>query len=149
MSEEAPLPLQVKSTDQAQPKQKKRDPIPLVIAVLLTFILIAQVYSIVDTRQQRQLENKRVAQLAETAASIKLLSELQDTVASDLFENYQKAAYDNPQIERITEQQLIATEFQLLAAQMLSMQNQAIINLLALQYELPDEVVDSNLNSAE
>lgn len=171
----------MESAESAPTEASKRDPILIVIAVLLALILVVQLYTIVDTRQQRQsaeeravlaaeaeqerlaaeeakeMETARMAaeeadlqaeadaayaeQLAEAAASILLFSALQDDLAADLLENYQDDAYDNPLIDRIAEQQLIATEYQIVASQMLGLQNQAIIDLLALQYELPDAVV--------
>lgn len=178
MSESTNQQPVMESADPAPPKANKRDPTLIVIAVLLALILVVQLYTIIDTRQQRQsaeeqavlaaeaeqerldaekakeMETARLAaeeadlqaeadaayaeQLAETASSILLFSALQDDLAADLLENYQDDAYDNPLIDRIAEQQLIATEYQIVASQMLGLQNQAIIDLLALQYELPD-----------
>lgn len=111
--------------------------IGIIIAILLLLILLVQVYTIIDTRQQRQVEEQRAAEIRDKAANIAVLYALQDELTSDLFASYQEDAYDNPSVERITEQQLIATEYQLLSLQILSRQNQAIVDLLSLQYSLP------------
>jgi hypothetical protein len=107
-----------------------------IIAALLGLILAAQLYTIYKSYQTQQLEAERAVRMSEMASSITLLNSLQNDLAADLFSDYQEAAYDNPDLERIAEQQLIAEEFQLLSAQMLSYQNQAIIELLALQFDL-------------
>lgn len=47
-----------------------------------------------------------------------------------LVDSYQADAYENPSLERITEQQLIAAEYQLTALQIMALQNDEIIQLL-------------------
>lgn len=55
----------------------------------------------------------------------------QRDLVSSLLSDYQTAAYSNDQIDRITEQQLLAAEHQLVALQLIALQNTQIMELLA------------------
>jgi hypothetical protein len=48
-----------------------------------------------------------------------------------MMSDYQGDVYDNPSIDRIAEQQLIAEEYQLAALQIFAIQNGQLIELLA------------------
>lgn len=122
------------------------------VVALLAILAVINVYSEVKEEQrQRQLiaatntlegTLERVAvgvEAAETRAAardvkLKALGRLatkQDDLISELISSYQQDAYDNPNLDRITEQQLIAAEYHLTALQLLALQNSEIIRLLA------------------
>ena len=54
----------------------------------------------------------------------------QKTIYLDLYQTYQKAAYEDSRVDRIAEQQLLASESQLTALQVLASQNGVLIDLL-------------------
>jgi len=53
----------------------------------------------------------------------------QKNIYGDLMKSYEKAAYGNSSVDRIAEQQLIATESQLAAMQVIASQNGLLIEL--------------------
>ena len=92
----------------------------IVLLVLLLAIQGYQLYSDIRVAQQRKVLAEGVMDL--TAA--------QRTIILDVMDLYHDAAYGE-QVERIAEQQLIATEFQLQMLQVLAIQNSQIVDLLA------------------
>lgn len=128
----------------------------LIITVLLFLLVGLTVYTMV--KQQQMLERiavsvetveaqaetlERIAASVEAAEvralakdkklrAISGIASRQDDLIADLLESYQADAYDNPSLERITEQQLIAAEYQLTALQLIALQNGEIIQLLAI-----------------
>ena len=102
-----------------------------VIVVLLTLVLFTQVFQIVSTFQQNKISIERAESYQTRADTAQKLVEDQRNLIIDLVMDYEDAAYNNPMIDRIAEQQLIAAEFQLLGLQTLAFQNSQIIELLA------------------
>jgi len=96
-------------------------PWSVVAVILLALILALNIYNVVRTETTRKA---RVEALEPILAQ-------QMRIADDLITSYQSDAYDNSQVERIAEQQLIATEYQLVALQLIAQQNVQIIGLLA------------------
>ena len=94
-----------------------------IIAVVLVLVLGANVYVAVRLHQERQ-------QREEQAAIALELAQRQMVLVADMMENYRADAY-GPRVDRIAEQQLVATEHQLMALQLLAMQGIEIIQLLA------------------
>ncbi|MDO8589429.1 MAG: hypothetical protein Q7T82_20595 [Armatimonadota bacterium] len=92
------------------------------VVILLLLILIAQLVTVglgvdrkIQTRQER-------ASLTTSVKQIQELTQLSQEALSD----YQKNAYHNPQVNRIAEQQLLATETQMQQLAVLSMQLKTI-----------------------
>lgn len=102
-----------------------------VIVVLLALILIAQLFSIFNTYQRDQIQRERAATYEARVEEAQQVLEVQRDVISDLLSDYESLAYDNPSIDRIAEQQLIAAEFQITALQAIAIQNTQVIELLA------------------
>jgi hypothetical protein len=102
-----------------------------IIAVLLALILVAQLFSIVDTYQRDKLERERAATYEQRVEAAQQVLDRQREVISDLIFDYESVAYDNPNVDRIAEQQLLAAEYQLSALQAIAVQNSQIIELLA------------------
>lgn len=71
----------------------------IVIVVLLVFILGLQAY---QTYQQYQRQQAAQQVVSEITTVLKSIDETNAT--------YQSQAYDNPEVDRIAEQQLLATE---------------------------------------
>jgi len=91
--------------------------------VLLVLLLAIQGYQLyMDMRAQ--------AQRAELATGVMLLIGQQRGLISGVMDQYHDAAYAD-HVDRIAEQQLIATEFQLQMLQVLAIQNGQIMELLA------------------
>ena len=107
------------------------------ICVLLAGILLMNSWSIYQDIQERE----RRAYYREQASVIRDLAQLQDDLIIDLLEDYQSSAYGSS-VDRITEQQLIAAETQIVGLQTLALQNRQIIELLLLAYEEPPVEVE-------
>jgi hypothetical protein len=120
---ESSIPAQVPATEKAanQPNYK---PFLIAIIALLTAILVFNAYQIYSTSQ-------RIAKYEKQAQSISDLAKLENENITKLMTNYQADAYDNPQVDRIAAQQLIATEYNLTALQLIGIQNAQIIQLLS------------------
>jgi len=93
----------------------------VVAVILLALILALNIYNVVRTEITRKAR----------AEALEPILTQQMRIADDLITSYQSDAYDNSQVERIAEQQLIATEYQLVALQLVAQQNVQIIGLLA------------------
>ena len=96
-------------------------PWSVVAVILLALILALNVYSVV---REETVRNAR-------AEALEPILTQQMHIADDLITSYESDAYGNSQVERIAEQQLIATEYQLVALQLIAQQNVQIIGLLA------------------
>jgi hypothetical protein len=94
------------------------------ITVLLALILLVHLYQVGAAWER----NSRRSQKVKDATA---LVEKQQFLISGLVVAYRGAAYDNSKVNRIAEQQLIATEYTLQALQVLGIQNSQIIELLA------------------
>lgn len=116
-------------------KAPRRAPNYTVWFVLMNFLLMCSLainaIQFVFTYQQNQVAATRAASYQERVQAAQGLVERQRDLVLDLVNKYQKDAYDNPSVERIAEQQLIATEYTLIALQIIAIQNSQIIELLA------------------
>lgn len=96
----------------------------LILAVLLLAgVLVTNAYAIYAEGQQIAAQQQR-------AEEVEGRLEAQAHLISELLSNYQQNAYA-PDVDRIAEQQLIATEYQLTVLQVIASQNLQIIELLA------------------
>jgi len=102
-----------------------------IIVILVAAILLANVLSIITTFQQNAVTKERAASYAERVNEAQSLVNRQQEIILDLVSNYESVAYDNPGVDRIAEQQLLAAKFQLQALQILAIQNRQIIELLS------------------
>jgi hypothetical protein len=102
-----------------------------IIAVLLLLTLLSNVFSIVTTYQKDKLEQDRAATYQARVEEAKTIVNMQRDIIDDLVSDYEEDAYDNPLIDRIAEQQLLAAEYQMLALQTLAIQNSQIIEFLS------------------
>lgn len=110
---------------------KRTDLLLGIIAILLVILIALSAYSLISTNQQRALAEQRAAEYAERVLAAQAIVELQNDIVFSLLDDYQAAAYEDDRIERITEQQLIAAEYQIVGLQALAIQNGQIIELLA------------------
>lgn len=102
-----------------------------VIAALLLLILVTELFSVYNTYQQDRIARRRAETYQERVRQARDLIDRQRATISDLVSEYEASAYDNPDVDRISEQQLLAAEHQLLALQAIALQNSQIIELLA------------------
>ena len=101
------------------------------IAILLLLTLAMNGYSIVATYQRSQIQAQRAATYQERVEAAQRLLDQQREFIAEVFDNYHKDAYEDPMIERIAEQQLRASEYQLLVLQTIALQNSQMIALLS------------------
>ena len=97
----------------------------LVVIALLLLINVAGVgYQIYNAE-------KRTANYQERLVAVSELADIQQDAIFSLMDSYVDAAY-GPKVDRIAEQQLLATESTLQALQIIAIQNTQIIELLAI-----------------
>ncbi len=96
----------------------------VVIALLLVLLVGAEGYRLYVDFQDRAAREEYVE-------AVDSLMNLQRTMIMDVMDDYREAAYSDPNVERIAEQQLLAEEFQLMTLQVLAIQNGQIMELLA------------------
>ena len=99
--------------------------------LLLILSLAINAVQFAFTYQQNQIAAARAASYQGRVQAAQELVTAQREIILGLVNNYEKSAYDNPDVERITEQQLIASEYTLSALQIIAIQNSQIIELLA------------------
>ena len=98
----------------------------ILLSVLLFVVLAFSVYSIVnDIVDKKQIDDSLAAR-----QSVVSRIHLAYIDQQDLQKEYEKQAYDNPSIERISEQQLLATEYQMRMMENLSAQLDSLANLI-------------------
>src|SRR3990172_4330687 len=102
-----------------------------IIAILLGGVLVANLFSIVTTFQQNAVARDRAVSYEARVQEAQALVDRQRNIILDLVTDYESAAYADPGIDRIAEQQLLAAEHQLVALQILAIQNGQIIELLS------------------
>lgn len=98
---------------------------------LLAAILAAQVFQIVTTFQENAIARDRAATYAARVKDAQDLVDKQRQAILGLVTKYEADAYNNPNVDRIAEQQLLAAEYQLQALQIITIQNSQIIELLS------------------
>jgi hypothetical protein len=101
------------------------------LTILVALLLLLNLVQFGMTFQQNRLAAARAASHEERAQAAQALVEKQSSVISSLMQDYETAAYNNPSVERITEQQLLAAESTIAALQIIALQNSQIIQLLA------------------
>jgi CHASE1-domain containing sensor protein len=103
----------------------------VVLTVLVALLLVLTAVQFAITFQQNSLAAARASTHDERAEAARSLVEQQSRLISSLMSDYEKSAYDNPGIDRIAEQQLLAAESTLAALQVIAIQNSQMIELLA------------------
>lgn len=106
-------------------------PVLTVIALLLMLSTALVGYQVFSTFQQNQITTQRALTHAERVVAAQELVATQQEIILTLMEDYAEVAYNNPRIDRIAEQQLLAAESALTALQIIALQNSQIIELLA------------------
>jgi len=94
-------------------------------------LLVAELFQIVTTFQENAIARERAATYEERVNEAQDLVDRQRDLILDLVSDYESSAYSNPSVDRITEQQLLAAEYQLQGLQILAIQNSQIIELLS------------------
>jgi len=123
-------PLLEKTATSSRPASNNRGWFML-MNILLILLLAINAVQFVFTYQQNQIAATRAASYQERVTAAQELVAAQRGVIFDLVNNYKNSAYSNPNVERIAEQQLIASEYTLSALQIIAIQNSQIIELLA------------------
>jgi hypothetical protein len=116
---------------QAQHENPKNSFWVVFISLLLVVLVGLNITQFIMTYRQNQIAAERAASYQIRVKAAQDLLERQKSVVFGLITNYQKDAYDNPQLDRIAEQQLVATEYTLTALQIIAIQNTQIIELLS------------------
>jgi hypothetical protein len=123
-------PIQAAQSSIRQPNYTK---LLTLIAVFLGLILLINAYQMLVGFQQGQIAAERAANYQKRVADAHVILGEQSSVIAGLMNTYQSAAYGNSGIDRIAEQQLLASEYTLQALQIMATQNTQIIGLLSAQ----------------
>lgn len=117
----------------------------VVVIILLALLLIVEggrlyvqwqqwnMASAINDTGQAQLALMREEEARREAQSeiVENFNTATDQVIAGLLDTYKKAAYDNPEVDTIYHQQLIAAEYNMQALHLLMRQNQLLLQLLA------------------
>ena len=122
--------LEIRNNEKPSQNKKSKTGILVTITILLALLLAVEIYQVVTTYQQNKLAEERASAYQTRVEEAQLLVSKQQTVIFGLLTDYQKDAYGGS-VDRIAEQQLIATEYTLTALQIMAIQNSQIIELLA------------------
>jgi hypothetical protein len=109
----------------------QKSPTITILTILVALLLLLNLVQFGMTFQQNRLAAARAASHEERAQAAQALVEQQSSAITSLMRDYESAAYNNPSVERITEQQLLAAEATIGALQIIALQNSQIIQLLA------------------
>ncbi|MBL7163435.1 MAG: hypothetical protein ISS57_12580 [Anaerolineales bacterium] len=94
------------------------------LIMLLILLVTAQGWQLYSSYQRQQTSKE----LAEAAL---ITAKMQRNAIEMLVEGFEAAAYDNPKVDTIYQQQFLATESTLYALEIVVIQNSQIIELLA------------------
>lgn len=118
------------SSEKPSVQKKRYSGLLLTITVLLALLLMVEVYQVVATYQQNKLAEERASAYQARVEEAQELVSRQQIIIMGLLSDYEETAYGS-NVDRIAEQQLIATEYTLTALQIIALQNSQIIELLA------------------
>jgi len=112
------------ATEEHQAEQANRKN-PLLPWIIVAVILLAANLVVTGYTQYEnaRLQAMRIENLVDAQINL-------DTQLATLFDNYEAVAYDNPDVDRIVVQQLLAQEFTLRALTLIGEQNSLIIEQL-------------------
>lgn len=140
-----PTPLQARPPIEARQKETSSPAVqPVVqvrlssgmlwIVVLLLLTLVSlNAYSIYTSHQMLQIEAQRATDYEARISAIRTRAQTQRDLIGNLFTAYQTDAYDNPSVDRISEQQLTAAEYTIQMLRLIGIQNSDMIDLMAAQ----------------
>lgn len=103
--------------------------VTITILVLACGLLLG--YQVFSTFRQSQLDAEHAAMYEQRVRAAETLARTQQSTITSLVESYEKAAYSNTEIDRISEQQLLAEEAILGALQIIAIQNSQILQVLS------------------
>ncbi len=104
-----------------------------IIVILLLTLVSLNAYTIYTSHQMLQIEAQRAADYEARLSAIRTRAETQRDLIGKLFTAYQTDVYDNPSVDRISEQQLTAAEYTIQLLQLIGIQNSDMIDLMAAQ----------------
>lgn len=91
----------------------------LVVFLLFCMVSFQAAQLVIDFQADRQCKT--------ALESVQGVVTAQKNIYQDLYQTYHKAAYENVSVDRIAEQQLLASESQLTALQVIASQNGTLI----------------------
>jgi flagellar basal body-associated protein FliL len=118
-------------SEAVEPRKSANRPLLIIIALLLLLSTAATTTQLVMTFQQNSITATRAATYQARVKEAEALVSRQQTIIFGLIEDYHAAAYEDPSVERIAEQQLLVAESTLAALQIIAIQNSQVIELLA------------------
>ena len=112
------------------PVSSKRSLILVTITVLLIVSVLTNMVQLAVTFQQNQIAAQRASTYQQRVEEAEKVVASQQTIITNLMDNYKETAYGNPDVTRIAEQQLMATETSLTALQIIAIQNTSHLTFL-------------------
>jgi uncharacterized protein HemX len=121
---------EAQQTEHGVPQSAQTQSSHKLITILLVCLLIVQVIGLGSDLLGQNAQRARLAEKQARIAEIINENEKERIILETLMTSYEKAAYRS-NLDRIAEQQLVASEYSIRALQILGKQNNAIIELLA------------------
>lgn len=129
----------IKVTTEKQLHKKEQSNLwSIIISGLLLLVVILNSVLLFSVLKQNNIENQRadeyqqrVSAYDEQVKEAQRMLSSQQFVISSLIDDYEEAVYDNPRVDTIYQQQFRATEYSLIALQIIASQNSQIIQLLS------------------
>lgn len=105
-------------------------PLLTIITILLAILILLNGYQVFSTNQQNMVKEQRAMNYEERVKQAIDSADAQKVILINVLESYQDDAY-GINVDRIAEQQLIATEYTIQLLQSVAILNTEIITLLA------------------
>jgi flagellar basal body-associated protein FliL len=112
-------------------KSKSKNTWLIIISVLLLLLIVISSFQVVSTYQQNQLYEQRANTYELRVEEAEKLLERQQDLIFGLMDDYNADVYNNPRVENVYHQQLVASEYTVVGLQIIAIQNTQIIQLLA------------------
>lgn len=129
MEDELEETEEIEDTSKIKPKKSPTNTLLVVIIILLVIQAVFTGYNTVTKFITDQQDIARKAQVtnevAQYAANV-------EGVTRQMLENYKKDIYNNPEIDSLGKQQILATEYTFMGLMLLSQQNAKLIQTIAL-----------------
>ncbi len=111
-------------------KDQKNRPLLIAIIVLLALLLISNLIQAISTYQQNKITAQRATIYAQRVQEAEDLAKNQQELLESLLSDYNSDAY-SAGVDRIAEQQLIASEYTMQVLQIIGIQNSQILMTLS------------------
>jgi len=130
LREEQEIPIKEPKTGKLN-TDSTRNLLLVMISILLAAVLVFTVIQFINTLEQNKIQEARAATYLLRVEKAETLLDNQQELIFGLMDDYEEAVYNDPQVDNIYQQTFRSNEYQLIALQIIAIQNTQIIELLA------------------